>query len=173
MDQLIKLLKNNARITNSELAILLDKTEEQVAADIAKLEADGVIKGYSTIVDESAYDPNSVFALIELKVTPQSQSGFDEIANQIASYEQVESVRLMSGAYDIIVAVNGANIRDISQFVSQRLATIDAVQSTATHFVLKVYKDNGIMISTSFRPPWFRMGWMSLLANTPQREAMV
>ncbi|MEF2627239.1 MAG: Lrp/AsnC family transcriptional regulator [Lachnospiraceae bacterium] len=148
MDQLIKLLKNNARITNSELAILLDKTEEQVAADIAKLEADGVIKGYSTIVDESAYDPNSVFALIELKVTPQSQSGFDEIANQIASYEQVESVRLMSGAYDIIVAVNGANIRDISQFVSQRLATIDAVQSTATHFVLKVYKDNGIMIST-------------------------
>lgn len=148
MDQLIKLLKNNARITNSELAVLLDKTEEQVAADIAKLEADGVIKGYSAIVYESAYDPNSVFALIELKVTPQSQSGFDEIANQIASYEQVESVRLMSGAYDIIVAVNGANIRDISQFVSQRLATIDAVQSTATHFVLKVYKDNGIMIST-------------------------
>lgn len=148
MDQLIKLLKNNARITNSELAVLLDKTEEQVAADIAKLEADGVIKGYSAIVDESAYDPNLVFALIELKVTPQSQSGFDEIANQIASYEQVESVRLMSGAYDIIVAVNGANIRDISQFVSQRLATIDAVQSTATHFVLKVYKDNGIMIST-------------------------
>lgn len=148
MDQLIKLLKNNARITNSELAVLLDKTEEQVAADIAKLEADGVIKGYSAIVDESAYDLNSVFALIELKVTPQSQSGFDEIANQIASYEQVESVRLMSGAYDIIVAVNGANIRDISQFVSQRLATIDAVQSTATHFVLKVYKDNGIMIST-------------------------
>lgn len=148
MDQLIKLLKNNARITNSELAVLLDKTEEQVAADIAKLEADGVIKGYSAIVDESAYDPNSVFVLIELKVTPQSQSGFDEIANQIASYEQVESVRLMSGAYDIIVAVNGANIRDISQFVSQRLATIDAVQSTATHFVLKVYKDNGIMISS-------------------------
>ena len=148
MDQLIKLLKNNARITNSELAVLLDKTEEQVAADIAKLEADGVIKGYSAIVVESAYAPNSVFALIELKVTPQSQSGFDEIANQIASYEQVESVRLMSGAYDIIVAVNGANIRDISQFVSQRLATIDAVQSTATHFVLKVYKDNGIMIST-------------------------
>ena len=148
MDQLIKLLKNNARITNSELAVLLDKSEEQVAADIAKLEADGVIKGYSAIVDESAYDPNSVFSLIELKVTPQSQSGFDEIANQIASYEQVESVRLMSGAYDIIVAVNGANIRDISQFVSQRLATIDAVQSTATHFVLKVYKDNGIMISS-------------------------
>lgn len=148
MNQLIKLLKSNARITNGELAVLLDKTEKQVADEIDKLEKDGVIKGYSAIVDESAYDPNSVFALIELKVTPQSQSGFDEIANQIASYEQVDSVRLMSGAYDIIVSVTGANIRDISQFVSQRLATIDAVQSTATHFVLKVYKDNGIMLSS-------------------------
>lgn len=148
MNQLIKLLKSNARITNSELAVLLDKTEKQVSDEIDKLEKDGVIKGYSAIVDESAYDPNSVFALIELKVTPQSQSGFDEIANQIASYEQVDSVRLMSGAYDIIVSVAGANIRDISQFVSQRLATIDAVQSTATHFVLKVYKDNGIMLSS-------------------------
>lgn len=148
MNQLIKLLKSNARITNGELAVLLDKTEKQVAYEIDKLEKDGVIKGYSAIVDESAYDPNSVFALIELKVTPQSQSGFDEIANQIASYEQVDSVRLMSGAYDIIVSVTGANIRDISQFVSQRLATIDAVQSTATHFVLKVYKDNGIMLSS-------------------------
>lgn len=148
MNQLIKLLKSNARITNGELAVLLDKTEKQVADEIDKLEKDGVIKGYSAIVDESAYDPNSVFALIELRVTPQSQSGFDEIANQIASYEQVDSVRLMSGAYDIIVSVTGANIRDISQFVSQRLATIDAVQSTATHFVLKVYKDNGIMLSS-------------------------
>lgn len=147
MNQLIKLLKNNSRMSNAELAVLLGKSEEEVAADIEKLEKDGIIKGYSAIIDESAYDPNSVFALIELKVTPQSQSGFDEIANQIASYEQVESVRLMSGAYDIIVAVNGSNIREISQFVSQRLATIDAVQSTATHFVLKVYKDNGILIS--------------------------
>lgn len=147
MDQLIKLLKSNARISNSELAVMLGKTEEQISADIEELEKNGIIKGYSAIIDESAYDQNSVFALIELKVTPQSQSGFDEIANQIASYEQVESVRLMSGAYDIIVAVNGSNIKEISQFVSQRLATIDAVQSTATHFVLKVYKDNGILIS--------------------------
>lgn len=147
MDQLIKLLKNNARISNSELAVLLGKSEAEVEKDIAELENDGIIKGFSAIIDESAYNPNCVSALIELKVTPQSQSGFDEIANNIASYEEVESVRLMSGAYDIIVSVNGSNIREISQFVSQRLATIDAVQSTATHFVLKVYKDNGIMIS--------------------------
>lgn len=147
MEQLIKLLKSNARISNSELAVLLDSTEEKIAAQIAELESNGTIKGYSAIVDEDKYNPNSVNALIEVKVTPQSQSGFDEIANTIAGYDEVESVRLMSGGYDIIVSVNGCNIRDISQFVSQRLATIDAVQSTATHFVLKTYKDNGIMIS--------------------------
>lgn len=147
MKQLIKLLKNNSRMSNAEIAVLLGKTEDQVAADIAKLEKDGIIKGYSAIIDESAYDPNSVVALIELKVTPQSQSGYDEIAKQIATYEQVASVRLMSAAaYDIIVEVNGSNIREISQFVSQRLATIDAVQSTSTHFVLQVYKQNGILI---------------------------
>lgn len=148
MEKLISLLKANARMSNAELAVMLGKTEQEVADEICRLESDGIIKGYSAIVDENAYDPNSVSALIELKVTPQSQSGFDEIANNIASYEQVESVRLMSGAYDIIVSVSGSNIRDISQFVSQRLATIDAVQSTATHFVLKVYKDNGILISS-------------------------
>lgn len=147
MNALIKLLKTNARLTNSELAVMLGKTEQEITVAIQKLEDDNVIKGYTAIIDENAYDSNSVYALIELKVTPQSQSGFDEIANEIAHYDEVESVRLMSGAYDIIVAVTGANIRDISQFVSQKLAAIDAVQSTATHFVLKSYKDNGILIN--------------------------
>ncbi len=148
MNALIKLLKTNARLTNAELAVMLGTTEKQVAEDIQKLERDGIIKGYSAIVDDYAVDANAVTALIELKVTPQSQSGFDGIANEISQYEQVESVRLMSsGAYDIIVAVTGVSIRDVSQFVSQKLAGIDAVQSTATHFVLKSYKDNGIIIS--------------------------
>lgn len=148
MEQLIQLLKTNARLTNAELAVMLGKTEQQVADDIAQLEKDGIIKGYTAIIDESAYDPNTVFALIELKVTPQSQSGFDEIAQQISEYEQVDSVRLMSGTYDIIVSVSGKNIRDISMFVSQRLATIAAVQETTTHFGLRVYKDNGIIIGS-------------------------
>lgn len=147
MNSLVKLLKTNARLTNAELAVMLGKTEQQVAEEIQKLECDGIIKGYSAIVDDYAVDANAVTALIELKVTPQSQSGFDEIANEISQYEQVESVRLMSGAYDIIVAVTGVSIRDVSQFVSQKLAGIDAVQSTATHFVLKSYKDNGIIIN--------------------------
>ena len=148
MEQLIQLLKSNARMTNAELAVLLGKTEQQVAQDIEKLEKDGIIKGYTAIIDESAFDPNTVFALIELRVTPQSQSGFDEIAQQISSYEQVQAVRLMSGTYDIIVEVTGKNIRDISLFVSQRLAAIDAVQETTTHFGLRVYKDNGIIIGS-------------------------
>ena len=148
MDRLIELLKTNARLSNSELAVMLAKTEQEVAQDIQKLEDEGIIKGYTAIVDESAYDPNSVFALIELKVTPQSQSGFDEIARQISEYDQVEAVRLMSGTYDIIVEGTGKNIRDISMFVSQRLAAIDAVQETTTHFGLRVYKDNGIIIGS-------------------------
>lgn len=148
MEQLIQLLKTNSRLTNAELAVLLGKTEQQVADDIEKLEKDGIIKGFTAIIDESAFDPNSVFALIELRVTPQSQSGFDEIAKQISGYEQVQAVRLMSGTYDIIVEVTGKNIRDISLFVSQRLAAIDAVQETTTHFGLRVYKDNGIIIGS-------------------------
>lgn len=148
MDRLIELLKSNARLSDAELAVMLGKTEQEVKGDIQKLENNGIIKGYTAIIDESAYDPNSVFALIELKVTPQSQSGFDEIARQISEYEQVEAVRLMSGTYDIIVEVTGKNIRDISMFVSQRLATIAAVQETTTHFGLRVYKDNGIIIGS-------------------------
>lgn len=147
MDSLIKLLRTNARLSNAELAVMLDKTEEQIAKEIDKLECDGIIKGYSAIVDEMAIDSNAVFALIELKVTPLSQSGFDEIAREISAYEQVESVRLMSGGYDILVSVTGSNIREVSQFVSQCLAGLDAVQSTTTHFVLKNYKENGIIIS--------------------------
>ena len=146
MDELIRLLRQNARMTDDELAVMLGVSAEEVRKMISQLEADGIVKGYSAIIDESKYNPNSVFALIELNVTPQSQSGYEEIARQIASYSEVASVRLMSGTYDILVEVIGANIRDVSLFVSQRLATIDAVQSTATHFVLKAYKDNGIII---------------------------
>ncbi len=146
MEKLIKLLRQNARLSNEELAVMLGVSADEVKEMIAKLEADGIIKGYSAIIDESEYDPNSVFAMIELGVTPQSQSGYEDIARQIASYDEVASVRLMSGTYDILVEVIGANIREVSHFVSQRLATIDAVQSTATHFVLKAYKDNGIII---------------------------
>ena len=146
MDELIRILRQNARMTDDELAVMLGVSADEVRKMITQLERDGIVKGYTAIIDESKYDPNSVFALIELNVTPQSQSGYEEIANEIASYDEVASVRLMSGTYDILVEVTGDNIKDVSLFVSQRLATIDAVQSTATHFVLKAYKDIGIII---------------------------
>lgn len=125
---------------------MLGESEDEIARRISKYESDGVIKGYAAILDDSALDPDYVAALIELKVTPQSQSGFDEIARQIAEYEEVESVRLMSGGYDIIVSVTGKNIRTVSRFVAEKLAAIDAITSTATHFELKSYKRYGVMI---------------------------
>ena len=146
MDALLKLLRTNARLSSAEIAIMLGTTEQDIDERITEYENKGIIKGYTAIIDESAVDPNSVTALIELKVTPLSQSGYDEIAQEIAEYEEVESVRLMSGAYDIIVSVTGSNIREISQFVSARLAAIDAVTSTTTHFQLKAYKENSVRI---------------------------
>lgn len=149
MKKLLQILKKNARLSYEELAVMTGKTPAEIEEQIKELEHSGIIRGYSAVIDDTAFDDDSVLALIELKVTPQSQSGFDEIAATIASYDQVESVRLMSGGYDILVSVVGKNIRDISQFVNQRLAAIDAVQSTTTHFVLKSYKENGIIKTDS------------------------
>lgn len=146
MDALLELLKTNARLSVQELSVMLGQSEEDIAARISQYETQGVIKGYATIIDDSALDPNYVAALIELKVTPQSQSGFDEIARQISEYEEVESVRLMSGGYDIIVSVTGKDIRTVSRFVAEKLAAIDAITSTATHFELKSYKRYGVML---------------------------
>lgn len=151
MDSLLKLLKTNARLSNEELGVLLGCSGKEIADQIERYENAGIIKGYAAIINETAADPDAVTALIELTVTPQSQSGFDEIAREIAEYEEVEAVRLMSGGYDIIVSVSGSNIREISQFVSERLAVIDAVTSTTTHFQLKSYKDNGILIQENER----------------------
>lgn len=148
MDSLLNLLRSNARLTASELAVMLGVSEGEVNAKIEEYESKGIIKGYTAIFDENEIDPDTVTALIELTVTPQSQSGFDEIAMEIANYEQVDSVFLMSGTYDIIVSVKGRNIRDVSHFVSERLAAIDAVTATTTHFRLKAYKDNGIIIKS-------------------------
>lgn len=146
MSDILELLSKNARISNAELAVLLGKTEAEVAAEIEKLEAEGIIKGYGAIIDYTAENPNLVTAFIELKVTPQAQSGFDEIAKFVAQYDEVKSVSLVSGAYDIGITIIGENLRIVSNFVAQHLSTIDGVISTATHFVLKNYKENGIVL---------------------------
>lgn len=148
MDRLIHLLRQNARFTNEQLATMTGMAVEEVVNQIAKYEKEGVIQGYSVILDEEKADKDAVSAIIEVRVTPQPSSGYDDIARTIAQYSEVDTVTLMSGGYDLAITVNGTNLKDISLFVSQRLAPIPGVLSTATHFVLKRYKEKGIFIDT-------------------------
>lgn len=146
-NKLISLLKQNARLSDEQLAVMLGITREEVAAEIRKLEENGVIMGYSAIVNEEKINDEKVTAVIELRVTPQKDCGFEEIAKTITAYEEVESLSLMAGAYDLAVTVKGDSVKEIAMFVSQRLAPLSGVISTATYFVLKTYKEKGICIS--------------------------
>lgn len=146
MTDLLNLLKENARLTNAQLADMLGMTEAEVAKEIARLEKKGVIRGYTAIINEELTDGTEVEALIELRVTPKRDFGFDDIARTIMQYDEVESVSLMSGAYDLALTVRGESLKDVAMFVSQRLSAMEGVLSTATHFVLKRYKEKGIFI---------------------------
>ena len=146
MDQLIQILANNARLSAEQLAAMTGSTPAQVAARIDALQAEGVIRGYKAVVDWEKTDRDFCTARIELKVTPKSGMGFDEIAVTIAQFDEVESVELMSGGYDLGLTVTGKTFKDVAMFVAQRLAPLDSVESTATHFVLKKYKDHGTVL---------------------------
>ncbi len=146
MDSLIKLLSQNARLSTSELSVLLGKTEEEVKTAIKEYEEKGIIKGYTAILNEELIDKNYVTALIELKVSLKEGRGYDEIAKLVTSYSEVQSLSLMSGTYDLLVIVKADTLLEVASFVSQRLAIIDGVISTATHFELQKYKDKGIVI---------------------------
>ncbi len=146
MDSLLELLKQNARLSDKELAVILGTTEAEVATQIKEYEHQGIIKGYSAIINEELACKDTVIAFIELKVSPQANYGYDDLAKTVMGYDEVEGVSLMSGAYDLAVTVKGTSLRQIAQFVAQRLATIDGVLSTATHFVLQTYKDKGIVL---------------------------
>ena len=145
MDQLIQILANNARLSAEQLAAMTGSTPAQVAARIDALQTEGVIRGYKAVVDWEKTDRDFCTARIELKVTPKSGMGFDEIAVTIAQFDEVESVELMSGGYDLGLTVTGKTFKDVALFVAQRLAPLDSVESTATHFVLKTYKQGGVM----------------------------
>ena len=149
MDSLIKLLKGNARLSNEQLAVMLGVTPEEVAARIADYEKRGVIKGYSVILNEELADKNAVTAFIEVKVTPKADFGFDELARTIMMYDEVDSVTLMSGSFDLAVTLSGTNYKEIALFVAKRLSSIDGVISTSTHFVLKKYKDHGTILNVT------------------------
>ena len=146
MDRLLSLLQANARLTNQQLAVMLGREEKDVEAAVAAYEKAGVIRGYQAVIDWDKTDSPTVFARIEIKVTPKKDFGFEEIARTIMDLEQVQSVSLMSGGYDLAVTVSGKTFRDIALFVAHRLSPIESVNSTATHFILKKYKERGIVL---------------------------
>ena len=143
--KILEMLEADGRLTAKQIALMLDKEEGEIRDMIQKFEADGVILGYKAIVDWDKTDREYATALIELKVTPRYNRGFDAIAERIYNYPEVQSVYLMSGAYDLCVILEGKTIREVALFVAQRLAPLEAVLSTATHFVLRKYKDKGVI----------------------------
>ena len=146
MERLLELLREDARRTPAQLATLLDEDAGEVASRVAKYEADGVIRGYQAVINTDLVEEDVVHAVIELRITPNREHGFDKIANRIGRFSQVESMFLMSGAYDLLLFVRGRNLQEVAQFVSSKLANMEGVLGTATHFRLKTYKDQGVLM---------------------------
>ena len=139
--KLLKLISKDSRTSTADLATMLGITEEEVCAQIAEMEREGVIRGYKAVIDWDRLDRAYVSAIIELKVTPKAGRGFEDIAAKVMQYPEVESVYLMSGVYDLNVVVKGKTLQDVANFVAKELSTLDSVISTATHFVLRRYKE--------------------------------
>ena len=147
MDRLLYLLETNPRLTNAELAIILGVSEQQVEQQIKLYEESGVIKGYRAIIDKDKVHAQSCTALIEIKVQPKFANGFDEVAEKIASLEEVESIYLVSGGYDLCCIVENKSFEEVAMFVVKRLSPIQDVVSTSTNFILKKYKEQGVNFS--------------------------
>ena len=145
-EQILTFLEKNSKIDLRELAILLGSSEAVIANEVAQMEKEQLICGYHTLIDWEKTSSEKVNALIEVRVTPQRGQGFDSIAERIYNYPEVTSVYLISGSYDLLVMLEGRTLRDVSSFVSDKLSTLDSVLSTATHFVLKKYKDHGTIM---------------------------
>lgn len=146
MDPLLKLLHENAALKPAQLSAMLGLPEPQVVAKIKAYEADHVILGYRAVLNEEKLGRELVRALIEVKITPERGGGFDRLAERIAKYSEVHSCYLMSGGYDLLVVVQGNSLREVASFVSEKLATIQGVLSTATHFMLRAYKEQGVLM---------------------------
>lgn len=146
-DELLTIIEKNSRIDLKELAVILGAEEIDVINELATLESEGIICGYHTMIDWEKTDIEKVSALIEVRVTPQRGQGFDNMAERIQKYPEVQSVYLMSGGYDLMIILEGKTLREVSSFVSNKLSALDTVLSTATHFILKKYKDHGTVLS--------------------------
>jgi DNA-binding Lrp family transcriptional regulator len=147
MDDLILLLRRNARASSEDLAKELNTSIEAVNAHIAKLETDGVVLGYHVIVDPQKVPGSPVTAAIEVSITPERGGGFDRLAHRISRFSEVQSCFLMSGGYDLLVIVEGQTLQEVATFISEKLSTIKGVISTATRFRLKAYKENGVVLT--------------------------
>lgn len=146
MDELLNILKKNARTSVEDIAKMTRSTPAEVAARIAEYEKDGTIRGYRTLLNEDNLLENGVTAVIEVKVQPEREGGFDRIARRISGFPEVINLHLMSGTFDLLLFVEGQNLRAVASFVSERLATLDGVLSTGTHFMLKTYKKDGVLM---------------------------
>jgi DNA-binding Lrp family transcriptional regulator len=146
MDPLLKLLHENSALKPAQLAAMLNTPEAEVTAKIKAYEKDEVILGYRAVLNEEKLGRDIVRALIEVKITPERGGGFDRLAERIAKYSEVRSCYLMSGGYDLLVIVEGTNLREVAGFVSEKLATVQGVLSTATHFMLRAYKEQGVLM---------------------------
>ena len=151
-DPLLQLLRRKARVSDKELGERLAMDKDAVAVRIAAWEKDGTILGYHAVVDPEAIGDTSVSAFIEVKVTPERGGGFDRLAMRVARFDQVVSCYLASGGYDLMVVVEGADLREVARFVSEKLSSLDGVISTATHFRLKTYKENGFLFERESQP---------------------
>ena len=146
MDSLLKLIRENAGRKPAELATMLNLSESEVNARIKRYETEQIVLGYRAVLNEEKLGLDSVRAVIEVKITPERGGGFDRLAERIAKHTEVQSCYLMSGGYDLMVVVQGSNLREVATFVSEKLATVQGVISTATHFMLKPYKEQGVLM---------------------------
>ena len=142
---ILNLLEKNSRMTDAEMATILSVTMEEVSAAVRELEADGIIRGYGALIDWEKYGQETVTAYIEVRVTPQRGQGFDKVAERIFQFPQVQGCSLMSGGFDLFVVVEGKTMKEVALFVAEKLAPIESVVSTSTHFVLRKYKDHGVL----------------------------
>ena len=146
-EKILNLLENNGRIDIHDMSVMLGVAQEEVANEIADMEKEHIICGYHTMIDWDKAGVEQVNALIEVRVTPQRGKGFEKLAERIYNYPEVSSVSLISGAYDFLVTLEGKTLLEVSRFVSERLSPIEGITSTATHFILKKYKDHGTILA--------------------------
>lgn len=150
MEEILEILEKNSRATDEEIAVMLNKSVEEVRAAIKKYEEDGVILGYTSMINWEKTSKEAVVALIEVKVTPQRGQGFDKVAERIYKFPEVKACYLMSGGFDLTVIVEGKTMKEVALFVAEKLSPLDSVLSTSTHFVLKKYKDKGVIFEEEY-----------------------